>query len=125
METLGDRIKKSRINAGYKTQSQVADRLSVIRQTISHWENGTRTPDAESLSKLADLFGVTTDYLLGKESKVVTQEHLLNVNSRIKEEFGENVKVMFHDINSFDDDEMEQLKFAIEMIKNSKRKKTP
>lgn len=124
METLGDFIKKSRINAGYKTQSQVADRLSVIRQTISHWENGTRTPDAESLSKLADLFGVTTDYLLGKESKVVSQEHLTNVNNRIKEELGENVKVMFHDINSFDDDEMEELKNFIDFIK-SKKKKTP
>lgn len=124
METLGDRIKKSRINAGYKTQSQVADRLSVIRQTISHWENGTRTPDAESLSKLADLFGVTTDYLLGKESKIVTQKHLTNVNNRIKEDLGEDVEVMFRDITSFDEAEKEELKNFIDFIK-SKKKKTP
>lgn len=124
METLGDRIKKSRINAGYKTQSQVADRLSVIRQTISHWENGTRTPDAESLSKLADLFGVTADYLLGKESKIVTQKHLTNVNNRIKEDLGEDVEVMFRDITSFDEAEKEELKNFIDFIK-SKKKKTP
>lgn len=124
METLGDRIKKSRINAGYKTQSQVADRLSVIRQTISHWENGTRTPDAESLSKLADLFGVTTDYLLGKESKIVTQKHLTNVNNRIKKDLGEDVEVMFRDITSFDEAEKEELKNFIDFIK-SKKKKTP
>ncbi len=107
------------------TQSDVARKLNVTRQTVNNWEKRGVTPDTGTLMALSELFGVTTDYLLGKESKAVSQEHLTNVNNRIKEEFGENVKVMFHDINSFDDDEMEQLKFAIEMIKNSKRKKTP
>lgn len=120
METLGDRIKKSRLNAGFKTQGQVAAKLNVIRQTISHWENGTRTPDAESLSKLADLFGVTTDYLLGKESKVVTQDHLDNVHDFIKSELGEDVSIMFRDINAWDEDKLKKLKTFYEMIKEDK-----
>lgn len=124
MVTLNSRIRKERQKIGW-TQVEFANKLGLSKQTINNWENERRTPDPNTVVAIADLFGVSTDYLLGKESKVVTQKHLTNVNNRIKEDLGENVKVMFHDINSFDDDEMEQLKFAIEMIKNSKRKKTP
>lgn len=106
------------------TQSDIARKLSVTRQTVNNWEKRGVTPDTGTLIALSELFGVSTDYLLGKESKVVSQEHLTNVNNRIKEELGENVKVMFHDINSFDDDEMEELKNFIDFIK-SKKKKTP
>lgn len=121
---LGMRIKNLRKKVGL-TQKQLADKLNIAPSTVAMYEAGKRDPDTETLKMMSKIFDVTTDYLLGNESKVVTQEHLTNVNNRIKAEFGENIKVMFHDINSFDDDEMEQLKFAIEMIKNSKRKKTP
>ena len=47
MEDLGARIKKSRIQAGFRTQEQLAAKMNVIRQTVSHWENGTRKPDTE------------------------------------------------------------------------------
>lgn len=123
---LKNNLKTERKKLGY-SQKQLAQILNVSQQTVGSWEVGRTEPDAKTLTKLANVFGVSVDYLTGysPSSKAVSQEHLTNVNNRIKEELGENVKVMFHDINSFDDDEMEQLKFAIEMIKNGKRKKTP
>ncbi len=41
--------------------------LSVDQRTISNWETGIREPDYEMLVKIAKLFDVTTDYLLGVE----------------------------------------------------------
>ena len=46
------------------TQQELADRLHVVRQTVSKWEKGISLPDAEMLERLADLFGVTADELL-------------------------------------------------------------
>lgn len=62
---LGDRIKKLRENKEL-SQKQLADMLSVGPSTISMWEQGRRAPDNEMLSKIADFFDVTTDYLLGR-----------------------------------------------------------
>lgn len=106
------------------TQSDIARKLSVTRQTVNNWEKRGVTPDTGTLIALSELFGVSTDYLLGKESKVVSQEHLTNVNNRIKEDLGEDVEVMFRDITSFDEAEKEELKNFIDFIK-SKKKKTP
>ena len=49
------------------TQSELADLLIVNQRTISSWETGIREPDFEMLVKIAKLFDVTTDYLLGVE----------------------------------------------------------
>lgn len=49
------------------TQKQLAEDLGVPYQRISYLENGHRDPKAEDLIKLADYFGVTTDYLLGRD----------------------------------------------------------
>lgn len=51
------------------SQRQLADELDLSNATISRLINGkSRYPDVETLIKLADFFGVTTDYLLGRES---------------------------------------------------------
>lgn len=47
-------------------QAKLAEALGMSQATITFWENGKRTPDIEMLGKLADFFGVTTDYLLGR-----------------------------------------------------------
>ncbi len=49
------------------TQVQLANKLSVSKQTISNWENNNIQPSVEMLIKLADLFSVSTDYLLCRE----------------------------------------------------------
>lgn len=55
--TIADQIKKYRKARGW-TQPQLADKLSVSKQTISNWETGMKVPRMGSLQKLADLFGV-------------------------------------------------------------------
>ncbi len=61
---FGTTIKKLRRNANM-TQEQLADTLSISAQAISRWETNTAMPDVLLLPTLANLFNVTTDYLLG------------------------------------------------------------
>ena len=50
------------------TQKAVADYIGLSRQAYAHYEFGDRYPDLKTLCKLADLFGVSVDYLLGRET---------------------------------------------------------
>lgn len=61
-----ENIKKLRKARGW-TQTELGEKIGVSKNSISAWEQGKSEPKGESLSKLADLFGCTTDYLCGVE----------------------------------------------------------
>lgn len=61
---FGQRIERLRSELGW-TQVQLARKLNVAKQTVSNWENDNIQPSIEMLVRIAKLFGVTTDYLLG------------------------------------------------------------
>ena len=62
--TLGKRIALNRKRLGL-TQDKLAERLGVTAQAVSKWENDLSCPDITLLPKLAQVFGITTDELLG------------------------------------------------------------
>ena len=62
--TLGERIKKLR-RAADMTQEGLAEYLGVSVSAVSQWENGRIMPDLLQIPVLANMFDVTTDYLLG------------------------------------------------------------
>ena len=64
---LGDRISELRSMRSW-SQVTLAKRLGVTKQAVSNWENGNIQPSIEMLLRLARLFGVPTDYLLGLEN---------------------------------------------------------
>ena len=62
-------IKKQLVNLRESrnwTQTQVARMLNVSQRAYSHYENGTRQVPLEILVAIADLYHVSTDYLLGR-----------------------------------------------------------
>ncbi|MBE6008623.1 MAG: helix-turn-helix transcriptional regulator [Lachnospiraceae bacterium] len=61
---LGEKLKQLRTEKHLR-QDQVACLINVERSSISLWENDLRQPTYTALVKLATLYGVTTDYLLG------------------------------------------------------------
>ena len=65
MEMNNNNIKEIRKNIGF-SQKEVAKNLKVTQSTVSSWEAGRYEPDSASLQKLADLFNVTVDALLGR-----------------------------------------------------------
>lgn len=61
---IGDKIKKLRRSRDM-TQEELAESLSVTVSAVSQWESGRTTPDISALPVLCNLFGVTSDELLG------------------------------------------------------------
>ena len=47
-------------------QKELAEKLGYSQNTISQWESGKRSMDADTLARIADYFGVTTDTVLGR-----------------------------------------------------------
>lgn len=66
-QTIGKRIAACRKRLKL-TQDQLAERLGVTAQAVSKWENDQSCPDIATLPKLAEIFGVSTDQLLGVET---------------------------------------------------------
>ena len=67
MSVLGDRLAESRKSKG-STQKQMAELLSITPRAWQRYESGDREPNVEQLIKLADYFGVTLDYLVGRDA---------------------------------------------------------
>ena len=61
-----ENLKNARKASG-KTQKDVAEYLGVGQSTYKNYECGIREPNDDTTVKLAELFNVTTDYLLGRE----------------------------------------------------------
>ena len=51
------------------SQAKLGKLVGAAQNTVSQWENGLREPDTDTLHALADFFGVTIDYLLGRDSE--------------------------------------------------------
>ncbi|MCG8540441.1 MAG: helix-turn-helix transcriptional regulator [Clostridia bacterium] len=63
-EQFGDRLRKLRIEKEM-TQEDLAKKFNTGKASISHYESNRRIPDANTIKKYADYFGVTIDYILG------------------------------------------------------------
>jgi len=66
--TLGERLRQARENVEL-SQVQVKEKTGINNKTLSNYENGVSDPDPTTLKVLADLYGVSADWLIsGKES---------------------------------------------------------
>jgi len=61
---LGDRLRKLRNDRKW-TQSDISERLGIVRSTYAYYEIDKTSPDHATMVEIARLFGVSTDYLLG------------------------------------------------------------
>lgn len=62
------RLKQLRLDK-HMTQAQVAEHIGVTASMVSSYETDIRLPSFEVMVRIADLFGVTVDYLLCREDK--------------------------------------------------------
>ena len=63
---MADKITLQRKKNGW-SQEELAERLDVSRQSVSKWESAQSAPDLSKVIAMAELFGVSTDYLLKDE----------------------------------------------------------
>ena len=80
---LGDKLKKLR-ETNNLSQQQLAEKLGMSPSGVGMWEQNRRQPDNEAIKKIAQLFGVTTDYLLGNDVKPNDKNKDLLSDSLIK-----------------------------------------
>lgn len=74
MPLLGNRIAMARIRAGYRTQEALANAVGVSRGLVGQWESHKKRPGRDNLLKIADLCGITVEYLVGAapEERVIS-----------------------------------------------------
>jgi putative transcriptional regulator len=86
---FNDNLKKLRKQNGL-TQEELAERLHVVRQTVSKWEKGLSVPDADYLIRLAEIFEISVSELLGgdvetSENKNIIAQKLEQLNAILAE----------------------------------------
>lgn len=84
---FGERLKLFRKRKGI-SQEELADRLHVVRQTVSKWEQGTSVPDASMLVKISEQLDVSVSELLGahiedKDDTDTISEKLASINESL------------------------------------------
>lgn len=79
-----ENLRKIRIINGY-TQKEFATIIGVPSNTYNQWETGKRQPDYETLSRIADFYDVTVDYLLGRNPS--KQENPIKTNKALPDIF--------------------------------------
>ena len=96
MVNFGEKLKKLRIQSGL-TQRELGMQIKVSKSVVSYYELQERYPSPEILLRLSNVFHVTTDYLLGKE----TNQCL--------------------DVSDLDADEIQLLQHMITILRNKKK----
>lgn len=74
---IADRIKSLR-EASHLTQSELAKKLNITRSSVNAWEMGISVPSTAYLIELAQLFHVSTDYLLGLKTNTAIEVDMLS-----------------------------------------------
>lgn len=72
--SIGTRIQELRKRQNM-TQEGLAEQLEVTRQVISKWECEQSVPSSEMVIRMSQIFGVSTDYLLGIDVQEIKSDH--------------------------------------------------
>jgi transcriptional regulator with XRE-family HTH domain len=111
---LGDNIRENREKLGIN-QVELAKLMGVSKQTVSNWENDNRIPPTQTLDKLANIFNVTTDSLLGRNT-------VLQSDTRVDIENDEDYAVA-KEISKLDAEDKEFIKQMIKKLNKNKQEK--
>ena len=119
----GERLKQLR-KEKQLTQSELGEKINVTKVSISGYESGNRTPDTDTLQKLADFFEVSTDYLLGRTD---TPEPSTKPQQDDEEEFqafinNPELGVWYKELPKSSEEELRKLRTIWEMIKSEQKK---
>lgn len=118
---LAKRLKSLRESKGFK-QNFIAYKIGIKNNTLSGYESGARRPDPETLAKLADIYDVSTDYLLGRTDK----KHYYDLTEKDEKEIQKDLEKMMEGLNDqsgyskyndgepMSDEDRELLKMSIE-----------
>lgn len=99
------RLRKIRGEKGI-AQDVVSSACEISRVALARYENGSRFPKADIIARLAEYYGVTSDYLLGRDSD---EDQPDQVSDRMKR--------FLHEVQDMDDSEIELVSMFLEQVK--------
>ena len=82
---FAENLKKIRKDKGY-TQEILAEKLNVVRQTVSKWEKGLSLPDVDMLSKIANVLETDVNILLDGQITTTDQSEIVKELAKINEQ---------------------------------------
>lgn len=83
------------------TQEQLAEKLGVTRQAVSRWESDTAYPETDKIVRMAALFGVSCDYLLGVGELPAGDKPPSPVTRLLQEAAGKRVLLSFYEEDDY------------------------
>ena len=90
---FSERLKNLRKSKKIK-QSELAKILNVGRSTVSMWETGMNVPSIDVADKIADLFNVSVDYLLGRTDNPSYEDKDFNIQDFLPEDVKEKLSAL-------------------------------
>ena len=106
--TLENRLKSLRKENGY-TQEDVAKKLGLTKSAYGYYEQGKTVPDAHTLSKLANIFDVSTDYILGLTDEEKPKKEIKNATTIAAHRLG--------DVEQLPDDAIDEINNYIDLMR--------
>ena len=82
---FAENLKKIRKDKGY-TQEILAEKLNVVRQTVSKWEKGLSLPDVDMLSKIVNVLETDVNILLDGQITTTDQSEIVKQLAKINEQ---------------------------------------
>ncbi|MGG2092452.1 helix-turn-helix domain-containing protein [Bacillus sp. S13(2024)] len=79
-----ERLSELRKNRKWSLQD-TADRLGIAKSTYAGYENGYRLPSLQSLSKIADLFNTSVDYIIGRTENLYQNKDVIDITKLLKD----------------------------------------
>ncbi|MCM3651287.1 helix-turn-helix domain-containing protein [Metabacillus litoralis] len=85
------------------SKTEVARRLGIKTvSTYANWEYGLRTPDKDMLSRIADLYGVTTDYLIDGKEKTNLDSKSSSLSEKDEKDIAKRMEKIREDLTKDD-----------------------
>ena len=119
MAKFNEMLKYLRQRAGY-SQQDLADLLKISKSTIGMYEQCRRSPDYETLEKIADIFNVDMNFLMGGKTKESTPEYYINPETaKLAQELFETpgMRILF---DAARDSDPKDLQMAADLLKRLK-----
>ena len=119
MAKFNEMLRYLRQRAGY-SQQDLADILKISKSTIGMYEQGRRSPDYETLEKIADIFNVDMNFLMGGKEKENVPDYYTNPETaKLAQELFENhdLRILF---DAARDSDPKDLQMAADLLKRLK-----
>lgn len=117
METFGSRLRALRKKETNLTMKELGKKIGVSESAIGMYERGDREPDMEVIGRIADLFDVTVDYLMGRSD---IREYTIEENEKFNRFKGDpTMERWFNKLPESSEEDLRKLKKMWDLIKDN------